>query len=124
MSVLSIYCKEAGLVIPKYAGGGAYTIYSNENKNLLAGERTQINSGLVMAFPITHFASLSTSRKELKTLSGVIDADFRGDMQVIGIPTADLEIRKGEEIAMMVLLEIMVDDIVDGMNYKDLETGL
>ena len=120
--------------LPSYAhdGDAGMDVYSAEDKLILPGERTLIKTGVCFAIPkgyvgIVMDKSGIVSKTGLKTVAGVIDSGYRGELQVslIHLGNEPYEVKKNMKIAQMLVktvefpsLELVesLDETARGMN--------
>lgn len=98
--------------IPQYAhpGDAGLDLYAVEDVTLAPNERTAVSTGIAMEIPegyvgfIWDKSGLSI-KHGLKTLGGVIDSGYRGEVLIGIMNLSDVEytIRKGEKVAQMII---------------------
>jgi dUTP pyrophosphatase len=98
--------------IPAYAhpGDAGLDLYVAEDVTLLSGKRAGVLTGIAMEIPEGYVGLIwdksgLSMRHGLKTLGGVIDAGYRGEVIVGIINLSDEEhtIQKGEKVAQMII---------------------
>lgn len=102
-------------VIPHYAhtGDAGMDIFSAEEMVIKAGERKNIRTGLKMEMT-DGFVGLVWDKSGLalkngiKTMAGVIDACYRGEIGIVlaNLSDQDYKIEKGQKIAQMLIQKI------------------
>ncbi len=122
---ISPYAKLPNRAHPDDAG---LDLFSCENLVLLPGAQTTIGTGLRFAIPKGYAGFIwdksgLASRYRLKTLGGVIDSNYRGELKVIlsNMGDASYYVRVGEKIAQLVIKSIAqlsveeapIDDLTD-----------
>ncbi len=77
-------------ISPKFAnpGDAGMDLYSNENVNLQPNERKLISTGISMAIPKGYVGLIwdksgLASKHGLKTMAGVIDSGYRGEIKIL-----------------------------------------
>jgi dUTP pyrophosphatase len=98
--------------IPTYAyeGDAAFDLYCREDVTVQSGERVAVPTGIAMAIPdgfvgLVWDKSGIAIKKGLKTLGGVIDSGYRGEV-LVGIYNTDTEpfmFKAGEKVAQMII---------------------
>ena len=104
------------VTVPTYRGDG-YDVYANEDVEMTSHVPCAVGTGIRMSFPPSHCALL-TSHK-IKVLGGMIDSDYRGEIKVILVSGTNCQIRRGEVIAKLQMLEIATPEIMFDQEYPD-----
>jgi len=117
-------------VLPSYAheDDAGMDLFSVEDVLIAKGQRVQISTGIAVEIPAGHVGLIwdksgLSHKYGLKTLGGVIDASYRGEIKVgmINLGDEDYKIEKGHKVAQMIIqekiaMEIMeVSELVDGL---------
>lgn len=98
--------------IPQYAHSddGGLDLYAAEDVTLAPNERTAISTGIAMEIPDGHVGLIwdksgLSIKHGLKTLGGVVDSGYRGEIFVgiMNLSDAEYIIRKGEKIAQLII---------------------
>lgn len=102
-------------IVPSYAhkGDAGLDLYTSKIVTLLPGERTAVPTGISLALPkgtvglIWDKSGLSI-RNGLKTLGGVIDAGYRGEVLVgmINLGKESYTFDKGHKVAQMLIQKV------------------
>lgn len=101
--------------IPTYAfaGDAGFDLYASEERVLMPGERAQIKTGIAVAIPVGYVGLIwdksgLSHRSGLKTLGGVVDAGYRGEVLVglVHLGTEPHTFKVGEKIAQMLLQKV------------------
>lgn len=118
--------------LPSYAklGDAGLDLRSNEDKVLLPGERYCFKTGLAFEIP-EGFVGLVWDRsgmalKEgLKTMAGVVDSGYRGEIGIVALNTSDTEIKveKGDRIAQILIQPVMRAEIEEIEELSESERG-
>ncbi len=108
--------------IPTYAhiGDAGMDLYSTQDIVVKEGERVKVSTGVAMEIP-DGFVGLVWDKSGLsvnyglKTLGGVIDSCFRGEIivGVINLSNDDYCIEKGHKIAQMLIQKVELPDVVE-----------
>ena len=102
-------------VLPNYAhaGDAGMDMYASEDVHIRKGERVKVPTGIAMEIPegyvglVWDKSGLSINHG-LKTLGGVIDSGYRGEI-IIGIAnlsSEDYTIEKGHKVAQLLIQKI------------------
>ena len=119
-------CTDA--IIPSYAhhGDAGLDLYSRTTVSLLPGERASVGTGICIELP-EGFVGLVWDKSGLshthglKTVGGVIDATYRGEVMVgiMNLSQGPYCIEKGHKIAQLLIQKIenadieIIDDLSD-----------
>jgi len=113
---------EAKIPIYAHQGDAGLDLFSNEKITLLPGERKIIKTGIALEIPegytglVWDKSGLSVNHG-LKTLGGVVDAGYRGELMVglINLSKDEYVLEKGHKVAQMLIqkVEKVVVDEVD-----------
>ena len=114
------------------AGSAGADISSAVDVTIKPGETKLIHTGLVMEIPAGHVGlmfprsglSLKTSLRQPNSV-GVIDSDYRGEVHGMFTNTGaeDVEIRRGDRIAQMIVLPIPGVEWVEVAELGETERG-
>lgn len=115
--------REATLPDYAYFGDAGLDLYSNADILIKASEREIIPTGVAIEIPDGHVGLIwdksSLGIKEiLKTLGGVIDSGYRGEVKVgmINLSKKDFQIVRGQKIAQMIIQKkesIIIEEVND-----------
>jgi dUTP pyrophosphatase len=98
--------------IPSYAhpGDAGLDLYAVEDATLVPNERAVVPTGIAMEIPEGHVGLIwdksgLSIKHGLKTLGGVVDSGYRGEVMVgiVNLSDAGYTIRKGEKVAQMII---------------------
>ena len=112
MPTVKIKRLDSELPLPSYAypGDAAFDVYAAETKTLLPQKRHSFRTGLSLEIPEGYVGlvwdkSGLAIRQGLKTLGGVIDCGYRGELLVgmINLSSEPYTIERGNKIAQMVI---------------------
>lgn len=99
-------------VVPRYAhrGDAALDLYAAEEATLLSGEKAAIPTGIAMEIPEGHVGLIwdksgLAMNDGLKTLGGVVDSGYRGEVKVgiINLSKKEYKFEKGHKVAQMII---------------------
>lgn len=98
--------------IPHYAhpGDAGLDLYAAESVTLAPNARAAVPTGIAMEIPEGHVGLIwdksgLSVKHGLKTLGGVVDSGYRGEVLVgiINLSDDEYTIRKGEKVAQMII---------------------
>jgi dUTP pyrophosphatase len=117
-----------------YAGDAGVDLEACEDVTIRPFERVLVSTGLAVAIP-SGFAGFvlprsGVSHREGLTLintPGLIDSQYRGELKISAVnldPAHDIEVRKGDRIAQLVILPVPVVtfDLKDNLDETDRST--
>lgn len=119
-------------VVPSYAydGDAGLDLYATEDSKLKPGERTKIKTGIAMEIPegrvgLIWDKSGVSMNKGLKTLGGVIDANFRGEIIVgmVNVSNENVVIARGDKIAQILIQSVEKIDFDVTEELSETERG-
>ncbi len=122
--------KEAQL--PKYAinGDAGLDLHSIEDVVVRAGKNRAIQTGIAMAIPCDFVGLIWDKsgialKREIKTMGGVIDSNYRGEISVIikNLSKQDYKINKGDKIAQMLIQKVEYPTIEEVSKLDDTDRG-
>lgn len=110
---------EAKLPTRAHPGDAGLDLYALQDATLHPQEPTRIQTGVAMAIP-QGFVGLICDRsslgaKGIRTLGGVVDAGYRGEVQVIliNLRKEPIQLAKGDKIAQMLVLPVSLCAVED-----------
>jgi dUTP pyrophosphatase len=111
---LQIQRVDKGLELPKQHrdGDAALDLRSAEEKTISPGEYATLRTGIKMAIPLGHVGLIwdrgGMAAKGLTTMGGVIDSNYRGEIQIIIVNHGKepFPITKGMRIAQIIIQPI------------------
>lgn len=120
--------------VPAYAikGDAGMDIFSSEDNLVKIGELKAISTGIAMEIPDGYVGlvwdkSGIALKNGIKTMGGVIDSSYRGEVKVIikNLSDIDFKIEKGQKVAQMLIQKIEVPEIeiVEDLSFTDREGG-
>ena len=120
---------EAVLPTRAHAGDAGMDLYGLEDVILGARQGKMARTGIAMAIPHGFVGMIadrsSLGKKGVKTAGGIVDAGYRGEVQVILWNLTDMEIRleKGERIAQMLIYPIATPAVVEVKSLDETKRG-
>lgn len=119
MSILINLTADVSLApLRKTDGAAGYDLYSCINVVIQPNSREMIDVGFSMQFPNTMYAKIenrsSISIKGINVCAGVIDSDYRGNINVILHNTKSIPfiINIGDRIAQMIFIKIETPELI------------
>jgi dUTP pyrophosphatase len=119
-------------IIPKYAhpGDAGLDLYTVEALELLPNERRSVPIGIAIEIPDGYVGlvwdkSGLSHKYGLKTIGGVIDSIFRGELQVGAMNLSDKPIKfeKGHKIAQLLIQKVETAEFVETDELSDSTRG-
>lgn len=129
---LKIVRLDKDLPMPVYAhpGDACFDLFSREQVTIQPNERVQIKTGLQMEIPDGHVGLIwdksgLSHKAGLKTLGGVIDAGYRGEIMVgmINLSKEPYTFEKGNKVAQMIIQKREEVAIVEVDSLSDTTRG-
>lgn len=113
-----------------YAGDAAFDLYAREEVALAPGARAQAPTGLALAIP-EGYAGLIwdksgiSHRSGIKTLGGVVDSGYRGEVMVgvINLSDEPYTFKRGEKVAQMLVQKIEQAEFEEVDEFAPTERG-
>ena len=113
-----------------YEDDAGFDLFSVEAINIKAGEIVQIHTGLSFEIPkgcvglIWDKSGLS-QKFGLKTLGGVIDSGYRGEVLIgiINLSKTDFNLEKGQKVAQMIIQKKEYCEIIERGDLSETERG-
>ncbi len=118
--------------LPSYAhdGDAGMDLYSAESMMVAVGERVLISTGVAMEIPMGYVGLIwdksgLSNNHGLKTLGGVIDAGYRGEVKVgvVNLGTSDYIMEAGHKIAQMLIQKVEHPQIVEVAELSEAARG-
>lgn len=113
-------------IIPKYShpGDAGLDLFSSQEAIIKPQERKLISTSIAMAIPDGHVGLIwdrsgIASKHGLKTMAGVIDSNYRGEIKILlhNLSNTEFKVDKGMRIAQILIQKveskevILVDDL-------------
>ena len=123
--------KDAQLPQMMREGDAAMDFYAYKDYLVKPGERVIVETGVAIAIPRGYWGNVRdrsglAGKHLIHTMAGVMDSNYRGEVQVVMINLAQEEyrIKKGDRIAQMIIsrhedVEVMEVDELDETNRGD-----
>lgn len=118
--------------LPSYAheGDAGLDIFALESCTLKAGERKTLRTGISYELE-PGFVSLIwdksglASKHGLKTMAGVIESNYRGELMIVLLNTSDVDyqIEKGDKIAQMLIQPITTANVEEAEELSEANRG-
>lgn len=118
--------------IPEYAcqDDAGFDLFATENIEIKPQERVQIKTGLAMQIPpgfvglIWDKSGLSHNQG-LKTLGGVVDSGYRGEIKVglVNLSTENYTIEAGHKVAQMIIQKKELCEIEEVTELDESDRG-
>lgn len=129
---LSIQKIHADSKLPNYShpGDAGFDLYAYGDFVIKPGERMSIPTGIKMAIPEGYVGlvwdkSGLAFRNGLKSMGGVVDAGYRGEVQIclVNLTPEDYAINKGDKVAQMLIQPVETMDIEEVGELSDTSRG-
>jgi len=120
---------EAKLPVYGHPGDAGLDLFSVVDRDLAPGEVFAVPTGIQIAVPAGHAGLVwdksGISLKGVHRLAGVVDAGYRGEVQVvmINLGTAPFPVRKGMKIAQLLVQPVAAVEIVEADSLDDTSRG-
>lgn len=118
--------------LPSYAhmGDAGMDIYASEDVHIRKGERGKVPTGIAIEIPdgyvglVWDKSGLSMNHG-LKTLGGVIDAGYRGEVMIgiVNLSNEDYTLGKGHKVAQLLIQKIESPVIEEAEELSDSHRG-
>ena len=96
-----------------YHGDAGFDLYAREGVTLVPGERAKVPSGIALEIPHGYVGLIwdksgVSNNHGLKTLGGVIDASYRGEVMIgiVNLSAQPYTFKAGEKVAQMLIQKI------------------
>ena len=118
--------------LPKYAkeDDAGMDFYSNETMTLQPGERKLIPTGIAMAIPKGYVGLIwdksgVATKFGLKTMAGVIDAGYRGEIKILvhNLSNQEYVIEKGNKVAQMLIQPVEQKQLLEVNELDETDRG-
>ncbi len=119
-------------IIPKssHSDDAGIDLYSVVSIEIKPNERVQVETGIAMQIPTGHVGLIwdksgLSHNYGLKTLGGVIDSGYRGEILVglINLGSETYKIEKGHKVAQMIIQEKVTAEIVETDDLENSARG-
>ena len=120
---------EAKLPVYGHPGDAGLDLFSVVDRDLAPGEVFAVPTGIRIAVPAGHVGLVwdksGLSLKGVHRLAGVIDAGYRGEVQIvlINLGGAPFAVRKGMKIAQLLVQPVLAVEVVESDALDDTSRG-
>jgi dUTP pyrophosphatase len=121
---------EAKLPTRAHADDAGLDLYSVEECVLEPGERRAVRTGIAMAIPTGYVGLIwdksgLAAKAGMKTMGGVIDAAYRGEVRVImtNLSQEPYHVEKGSKISQILIQEVELADVCEVGELSDTIRG-
>ena len=120
---------EAKLPVYGHPGDAGLDLFSVADRDLAPGDVFAVPTGVQVAVPAGHVGLVwdksGISLKSVHRLAGVIDAGYRGEVQVvlINLGAAPFAVRKGMKIAQLLVQPVAAVTVVEADSLDDTSRG-
>ena len=120
---------EAKLPVYGHPGDAGLDLFSVADRDLAPGDVFAAPTGIQIAVPAGHVGLVwdksGISLKGVHRLAGVIDAGYRGEVQVvlINLGGAPFALRKGMKIAQLLVQPVQAVEVVESGSLDDTSRG-
>ncbi len=120
---------EAKLPVYGHPGDAGLDLFSVVDRDLAPGEVFAVPTGIQIAVPAGHVGLVwdksGISLKGVHRLAGVIDAGYRGEVQVvlINLGQAPFALRAGMKIAQLLVQPVQSVEVVESDSLDDTSRG-
>lgn len=130
--ILKVKKVHPAAVVPAYAheGDAGMDLFASEAASIAPGERVQVKTGIAVEFPAGYFGAIwdksGLSHKHgLKTLGGVIDGGYRGEIMVgmVNLSNEPYTIAAGHKVAQMIIQKLERPTIEEVIELSDTVRG-
>ncbi len=120
--------KEAKIGSYAYKGDAGLDLFSNQEVILKPFERKTISTGIALEIPKGYVGLIwdksgIASKIGLKTMGGVIDSNYRGEIKIVVFNTSkeEVKIEKGQKIAQMLIQKVEQAKILEVEELSETE---
>ena len=120
---------EAKLPVYGHPGDAGLDLFSVADRDLAPGEVFAVPTGIRIAVPAGHVGLVwdksGVSLKAVHRLAGVIDAGYRGEVQVvlINLGAAPFAVKKGMKIAQLLVQPVAAVEVIESEALDDTSRG-
>lgn len=120
---------EAKLPVYGHSGDAGLDLFSVVDRDLAPGEVFAVPTGIQIAVPAGHVGLVwdksGISLKSVHRLAGVVDAGYRGEVQVvmINLGPAPFAVRKGMKIAQLLVQPVTAVEVVEADSLDGTSRG-
>lgn len=132
---MNLYIKKLHLQskVPTFAhaNDAGMDLYTLESIEIYPMERVQVKTGIAMEIPDGYVGLIwdksgLSHKKGLKTLGGVIDAGYRGEVMigVVNLSTEKIIFEAGDKVAQMLIQKVEHPRVVEVEELTDADRGM
>lgn len=123
---------DASAVVPNFAHAtdAGMDLYALESVTIAPGERVQVRTGIALAIPAGYVGlvwdkSGVSHKGGLKTLGGVIDAGYRGEVMVglLNTSSAPYTFEAGHKVAQILIQPVVHPELVVAEELPEADRG-
>ncbi len=120
---------EAKLPVYGHPGDAGLDLFSVVDRDLAPGEVFAVPTGIQIAVPAGHVGLVwdksGISLKGVHRLAGVIDAGYRGEVQVvmINLGAVPFALKRGMKIAQLLVQPVITVEVVEADSLDDTSRG-
>jgi len=121
---------EAKIPHSPYKGDAGLDIFSSEDLEIQPGEKVAVKTGLRLAIPEGYAGfvwdkSGLAVKYHLKTMAGVIDSNYRGELQIVltNLGKNSYRVEKGSKVAQLIIAPVATPEIVEADVNDETERG-
>jgi dUTP pyrophosphatase len=121
---------EAKLPVYAMPGDAGMDLFSLADITIAPGERVQVRTGIALELPsgtvgLVWDKSGLSHKHGLKTLGGVLDAGYRGELLVgvVNLSGEPYKLEKGHKVAQMLIQEVAQPELVEVSELAASERG-
>ncbi|MEI6498979.1 MAG: dUTP diphosphatase [bacterium] len=121
--------KDAKLPTRSHFDDAGMDIYSTEEVVIHPGEYHPIKTGIALEIPYSFVGLVweksGLAHKGIKTVGGVIDAGYRGEImiQLRNFSNVDYQIQKGDKVAQLIIQKIEIPELVEVAELTETQRG-
>jgi len=131
MEQIEIMRLDSDAILPTraHSNDAGLDLYGLENQTIEPGQGKMLRTGVAMAIAdgfVGQVADRSSyARKGLKTAGGIIDAGYRGEVQIImrNLTNAPIHLEKGDRIAQLLIVPISTPSVKEVTELSDTHRG-
>mgnify|MGYP001561332102 CR=1 FL=1 len=117
-----------------HLGDAGLDLYGIENISIAPGESCVIRTGIALEIPEGHVGMIadrsSLAKKGLKTVGGIIDSGYRGEIQILvwnlapkGVLDQTIKLRAGDRVAQLLILPIAQPPLIEVQSLASTPRG-
>ncbi len=104
-------------------------LYSLEDVFLPPQSGKAVRTGIALCLPEGHVGLIadrsSLAKKGIKTAGGVIDAGYRGEIQIVfwNLSTQEVSLRKGDRVAQLLIIPVRTPKVQEVPSLDETQRG-